>query len=66
MAFVTMLKPEERKEANINTVKMLLTNAEFRLHHNDVYAEDRADLLDEIVFYRELYDELLMSPENVL
>ena len=63
MAFVTMLKPEERKEANINTVKMLLTNAEFRLHHNEVYDEDRMDLLDEIAFYQELYDELLSQSE---
>lgn len=63
MAFVTMLNPEERKEANINTVKMLLTNAEFRLHHNDVYGEDRADLLDEIAFYHELYSELLLQSE---
>ena len=57
MAFVTMLKPEERKDANINTVKMLLYNAEYRIQHCSGAVD--SDLLAERDFYRGLYDELL-------
>ena len=55
MTFISYLKPEDRKKANINTVKMLLSIANTQLAHNDGDIEYWTGAK---IFYSDLLSEL--------
>ena len=55
MTFMSYLKPEDRKKANVNTIKMLLSIANTQLAHNDGDIEYWTEAK---IFYSDLLAEL--------